>query len=34
MNRNIRGIVNNEDRAVDTIADAILERGSYPWDVI
>ncbi len=34
MNRNIRGITNNEDRAVDTIADAIFERGSYPWDVI
>jgi alkylation response protein AidB-like acyl-CoA dehydrogenase len=34
MNRNIRGMASNEDRAVDTIAGVILERGAYPWDVI
>ena len=34
MNRSIRGMTNNEDRAIDTITGAILERGAYPWDVI
>jgi hypothetical protein len=34
MNRNIRGMTANEDRAIDTIAGVILERGAYPWDVI
>ena len=34
MNRNIRGMTTNEDRAIDTIAGMILERGAYPWDVI
>ena len=34
MNRNIRGMTTNEDRAIDTLASAILERGAYPWDVI
>ncbi|HSD75662.1 MAG TPA: acyl-CoA dehydrogenase family protein [Steroidobacteraceae bacterium] len=34
MNRSIRGMTNNEDRAIDTITAAILERGAYPWDVI
>jgi alkylation response protein AidB-like acyl-CoA dehydrogenase len=34
MNRNIRGMTANEDRAIDTLASAILERGAYPWDVI
>jgi alkylation response protein AidB-like acyl-CoA dehydrogenase len=34
MNRNIRGMTTNEDRAIDSIAGAILERGFYPWDVI
>jgi alkylation response protein AidB-like acyl-CoA dehydrogenase len=34
MNRNIRGMTSNEDRAIDTIAGTIIERGAYPWDVI
>jgi alkylation response protein AidB-like acyl-CoA dehydrogenase len=34
MNRSIRGMTSNEDRAIDTIAASILERGAYPWDVI
>jgi alkylation response protein AidB-like acyl-CoA dehydrogenase len=34
MNRNIRGMTANEDRAIDTIAGVILEHGAYPWDVI
>jgi alkylation response protein AidB-like acyl-CoA dehydrogenase len=34
MNRNIRGMTTNEDRPIDTIAAAIIERGAYPWDVI
>ncbi len=34
MNRNIRGMTTNEDRAIDTIAGSIIERGAYPWDVI
>jgi alkylation response protein AidB-like acyl-CoA dehydrogenase len=34
MNRNIRGMTSNEDRPIDTIAAAIIERGAYPWDVI
>ena len=34
MIRNIRGAAHNEDRAVDSLAGAVIERGSYPWDVI
>jgi acyl-CoA dehydrogenase family protein 9 len=34
MIRNIRGAAHNEDHAVDALAGAVLERGSYPWDVI
>jgi len=34
MSRNIRGAAHNEDHAVDALAGAVLERGSYPWDVI
>jgi alkylation response protein AidB-like acyl-CoA dehydrogenase len=34
MIRNIRGAAHNEDHAVDALAGAVIERGSYPWDVI
>jgi alkylation response protein AidB-like acyl-CoA dehydrogenase len=34
MVRNVRGAAHNEDRAVDALAGAVLERGSYPWDVL
>jgi acyl-CoA dehydrogenase family member 9 len=34
MVRNVRGAAHNEDDAIDALAGAILERGSYPWDVI
>jgi acyl-CoA dehydrogenase family protein 9 len=34
MVRNIRGADHNEDRAIDALAGAILERGGYPWDVL
>lgn len=34
MVRNIRGADHNEDRSIDSLAAAILERGSYPWDVL
>jgi acyl-CoA dehydrogenase family member 9 len=34
MSRNIRGAALNEDHAMDALAGAVLERGSYPWDVI
>jgi ABC-type multidrug transport system ATPase subunit len=34
MSRNIRGASHNEDQAADSLAGAVLERGSYPWDVI
>jgi acyl-CoA dehydrogenase family member 9 len=34
MSRNVRGITRNEDDHIDKLAGFILERGSYPWDVI
>jgi alkylation response protein AidB-like acyl-CoA dehydrogenase len=34
MVRNVRGAAHNEDKAVDALAGAVLERGSYPWDVL
>ena len=34
MVRNIRGAAHNEDRAMDALAGAILEKGEYPWDVL
>lgn len=34
MARNVRGFEHNEDAALESIAGAILDRGSYPWDVI
>ena len=34
MVRNIRGADHNEDRAIDALAGAILEKGGYPWDVL
>jgi acyl-CoA dehydrogenase family protein 9 len=34
MIRNIRGSVHNEDRAVDSLAQSVLDRGAYRWDVI
>jgi hypothetical protein len=33
MVRNIRGAEHNEDSATDTLAQAVLERGQYRWDV-
>ncbi len=32
--RNVRGVKRNEDAEMDGLAGAILERGSYPFDVI
>lgn len=34
MVRNIRGADHNEDRAIDALAGAIIEKGGYPWDVL
>jgi alkylation response protein AidB-like acyl-CoA dehydrogenase len=34
MVRNVRGADHNEDRAIDALAGAILEKGGYPWDVL
>ncbi|HET7203617.1 MAG TPA: acyl-CoA dehydrogenase family protein, partial [Steroidobacteraceae bacterium] len=34
MVRNIRGAEHNEDRSIDALAGAILEKGGYPWDVL
>ena len=34
MVRNVRGAAHNEDQAIDSLAGAIIERGSYPWDVL
>lgn len=32
--RNVRGIGVNEDTRMDTLAQSMLDGGSYPWDVI
>jgi alkylation response protein AidB-like acyl-CoA dehydrogenase len=34
MVRNIRGADHNEDRSIDALAAAIVEKGGYPWDVL
>jgi acyl-CoA dehydrogenase family protein 9 len=34
MSRNVRGLDRNEDDAIERVAGAVLERGTYPWDVI
>ncbi len=34
MIRNIRGMSQNEDPALDRLAGAMLARGGYPWDVL
>lgn len=34
MSRNIRGETHNEDDAVDALAQQVLDRGSYSWDVL
>jgi alkylation response protein AidB-like acyl-CoA dehydrogenase len=34
MANNIRRIERNEDREMDRLAGFILDKGSYPWDVI
>ena len=34
MSRNIRGETHNEDDAVDALAQLVLYRGSYRWDVL
>ncbi len=34
MSRNVRGVEHNEDGDVEKLAAFILDRGTYPWDVI
>jgi hypothetical protein len=34
MVRNIRGEAHNEDAAVESLAQAVLQHGGYRWDVI
>lgn len=34
MIRNIRGAAHNEDEAIDGLAQTVIERGEYRWDVI
>jgi alkylation response protein AidB-like acyl-CoA dehydrogenase len=34
MVRNVRGVAHNEDRSIEALAGAILEKGGYPWDVL
>jgi alkylation response protein AidB-like acyl-CoA dehydrogenase len=34
MVRNVRGAAHNEDSAIESLAGAIIERGTYPWDVL
>ena len=34
MSRNVRGLDRNDDAAIERLAGAVLERGSYPFDVI
>jgi alkylation response protein AidB-like acyl-CoA dehydrogenase len=34
MSRNVRGLDHNDDKAIERLAGAVLERGSYPFDVI
>jgi acyl-CoA dehydrogenase family protein 9 len=34
MANNIRRIERNEDEQMDQLAGFIVEKGSYPWDVI
>ena len=34
MSRNVRGLDNNEDAEIESLAGTILEAGRYPWDVI
>jgi acyl-CoA dehydrogenase family protein 9 len=34
MVRNIRGAAQNEDRAIDGLAQSVLDRGAYRWDVL
>jgi hypothetical protein len=30
----VRRILRNEDEEMDLLADFIVDKGSYPWDVI
>jgi acyl-CoA dehydrogenase family member 9 len=34
MIRNIRGVAHNEDGAVEALAQSVLDRGTYRWDVL
>jgi acyl-CoA dehydrogenase family protein 9 len=34
MVRNIRGAAHNEDEAIDGLAQSVIDRGAYRWDVI
>ena len=34
MAGNVRRMTRNEDAALDALAGFMLERGSYPWDVL
>ncbi|HWJ06493.1 MAG TPA: acyl-CoA dehydrogenase family protein, partial [Steroidobacteraceae bacterium] len=34
MVRNIRGAAHNEDDAIDGLAQAVIDRGAYRWDVL
>ena len=34
MAGNVRRITRNEDEEMDRLAGFILDRGSYPWDVL
>lgn len=34
MFRNVRGMQKNEDAQLDRLAASMLDRGSYPWDVL
>ena len=34
LRRNVRGMVINEDKAVEALAQSVLERGALGWDVI
>ncbi len=34
MANNVRRIARNEDEEMDRLAGFILDKGSYPWDVV
>jgi hypothetical protein len=34
MAANVRRITRNEDEEMDRLAGFILDKGSYPWDVL